>query len=169
LEVTKKLTFQTGKTDQIQTIYYFKTFKDENPKRTRNKILKRALSAKTHFFEKSHKINTFWETNSIENVWVTFHRRRVFKTFLAQLRDFWLEFILTQSRLKIRLDIAPKSRKSFFEKMDLDNFCLLWWENEQLLQTLTKSTKREDCTFPWKTRKRNYIEKHFLEKVKLLL
>ena len=115
-------------TDQKQTIYYFKPFKDENPKRTRNKILKRALSAKTHFFEKSHKINTFWETNSIENVWVTFYRRRVFKTFLAQLRDFWLEFILTQSRLKtldIRLDIAPKSRKSFFEKMDLDNFCLL--------------------------------------------
>jgi hypothetical protein len=50
LEVTEKLTFQTGKTDQIQTIYYFKPFKDENPKRTRNKILKRALSAKTHFF-----------------------------------------------------------------------------------------------------------------------
>ena len=50
------------------------------------------------------------------------------------------------------------------KKMDLDNFCLLWWENEQLLQTLTKSTRREDCTFPWKTRKRNYIETHFLRK-----
>ena len=82
---------------------------------------------------------------------------------MAQLRDFWLEFILTQSRLKIRLDIAPKSRKSFFEKMDLDNFCLLWWENEQLLQTLTKSTKREDCTFPWKTRK-EIILRHIFKK-----
>jgi hypothetical protein len=56
--LTERLTFQTGRTDQRQTIYYFKPFKDENPKRMRNKILKRALSAKTHF-EKSHKANTF--------------------------------------------------------------------------------------------------------------
>jgi hypothetical protein len=47
--------------------------------------------------------------------------------------------------------------------MDLDNFCLLWWENEQLLQTLTKSTKREDCTFPWKTRK-EIILRHIFKK-----
>ena len=80
------------------------------------RYLREHFPQKHIFFEKSHKINTFWETNSIENVWVTFYRRWVFKTFLAQLRDFWLEFILTQSRLKIRLDIAPKSRKSFFEK-----------------------------------------------------
>ena len=89
---------------------------------------------------------------------------------MAQIRDFWLEFILTQSRLKtldIRLDIIPpKSRKSFFEKMNLDNFCLLWWENEQLLQTLTKSTKREDCTFPWKTRKKKLHWDTFLRKSK---
>ena len=47
--------------------------------------------------------------------------------------------------------------------MDLDNFCLLWWENEQLLQTLTKSTKREDCTFPWKTKK-EILLRHIFKK-----
>jgi hypothetical protein len=46
-----------------------KPFKDENPKRTRNKILKRALSAKTHFFLKSSIRQILFEKqDNIENV-----------------------------------------------------------------------------------------------------
>ena len=83
LEVTEKLTFQTRKTDQIQTIYYFKPFKDENPKRTRIKIFKRALSAKTHFFLK----------NSISLI--LFEKQTILKTYELRftedefLKLFW--------------------------------------------------------------------------------
>ena len=77
-----------GRTDQIQTIYYFKPFKDENPKRTRNKILKRVLSAKTHFFENSIRQILFEKRTVLKTYELRFTEDEFLKNFLAPLRDF---------------------------------------------------------------------------------
>jgi hypothetical protein len=89
------------------------------------------------------------------------------KLFWHNQEIFRLEFILTQRRLKtldIRLDIAPKSRKSFFEKMDLENFCLLLMRKRTASPNVDKVDQTRRLYFSLKNEKKKLYRETFFKK-----